>query len=67
VERWLLAKGLEKDAIARTKTSLVIKIDVKKANELFDADFADYEDIKTGQVVPRTLSYSLPHEIKRHI
>ena len=67
VKSWLANEGLEHEPASPFGDMIVIKISVGHANDLFAAEFADYEHIDTGRVVARTLAYSLPDDVKHHV
>ena len=60
---------LQENDIAATTASpagdwLNFSIPVSQANELLDANFSEYTHVETGTTFIRTLSYSIPADLK---
>ncbi len=53
--------------ISATGDWLSFEVPVRKANDLFDADFSVYIHDETGAEAVRTLSYSIPAELQGHL
>ena len=66
VNAWLKKNGL-KATPGATNQWLNIEVPVSKANALLDADFNVYNNPDTGVTAVRTLSYSIPAELKGHL
>lgn len=64
VTGWLTSNGVTATPISPAGDWLSISIPVSKANELFDADFSVFTHQASGQESIRTLSYSIPSELK---
>jgi tripeptidyl-peptidase-1 len=67
VNEWLTSNGLKASPISPAGDWLGFSIDVKKANDLLDADFSVFTHQATGKQTIRTLSYSIPAALKGHI
>ncbi|KAI0062179.1 subtilisin-like protein [Artomyces pyxidatus] len=67
VQSWLSSHGLSATAATPAGDWLKLSLTVEQANELLDADFSTFKDQETGKQTIRTLSYSVPAELKSHI
>ncbi len=64
---WLANNGLRATPISPAGDWIAVQVPVNKANELLGAHFSVFNDEKTGHQVIRTLSYSIPAELKGHL
>ncbi len=67
VNAWLKESDINARPISPTGDWLSFEVPVRKANELFDADFSVYTHDETGKEAVRTLSYSIPAELQGHL
>ncbi|OJT04995.1 Tripeptidyl-peptidase SED4 [Trametes pubescens] len=67
VNAWLANNGLRATPISPAGDWIAVQVPVNKANELLGAHFSVFNDEKTGHQVIRTLSYSIPAELKGHL
>ncbi|KAI0344952.1 subtilisin-like protein [Trametopsis cervina] len=67
VNTWLKENGLQADQLTSAGDWLSVNIPVSKANEIFDADFSVFTHPQTQKQTVRTLSYSIPADLKEHI
>ncbi|PIL33192.1 hypothetical protein GSI_04642 [Ganoderma sinense ZZ0214-1] len=67
VNAWLNENGVSTNMISTTGNRLSFEVPVGKANELLAADFSVFRHDDTGEEAVRTLSYSIPTELQRHI
>ena len=61
---WLKENDIEAAKASPAGDWLSFSIPVSKANELFDADFSVFTHAPSGQQIVRTLSYSIPTDLK---
>lgn len=64
VTAWLKENDIEASQASPAGDWLSFSIPVSKANELFDADFSVFTHTSTGSQTIRTLSYSIPTDLK---
>lgn len=64
---WLQENNITHKALSPAGDWIGISVPVEDANALFDADFAVFTHAATGKNIVRTLSYSLPADLKEHI
>ncbi|KAI0062168.1 family S53 protease [Artomyces pyxidatus] len=67
VQSWLSSHGLSANAATPAGDWLKLSLTVAQANELLDAEFSTFKHQETGEQAVRTLSYSVPVELKSHI
>ncbi|EIW61085.1 subtilisin-like protein [Trametes versicolor FP-101664 SS1] len=67
VNAWLAANGLSGTPISPAGDWIAVQVPVSKANKLLGAQFSVFQDDATGRQVIRTLSYSIPAELKDHL
>jgi Pro-kumamolisin, activation domain len=67
VNAFLESNGIKATTLSPAGDWLGFSVPVSKANEMFDANFAVYKHIATGQELIRTLSYSIPSSLKDHL
>jgi Pro-kumamolisin, activation domain len=67
VNAFLESNGIKAATLSPAGDWLGFSVPVSKANEMFDANFAVYKHIATGQELIRTLSYSIPSSLKDHL
>ncbi|RPD58338.1 family S53 protease [Lentinus tigrinus ALCF2SS1-7] len=66
VKDWLTKNNITAVA-SKSGNSLIANVPVHQANALLDANYTKFEHKASGTEVLRTLSYSLPAEIKQHL
>jgi tripeptidyl-peptidase-1 len=66
VMNWLQEKGLAERAVVK-HDSVKLRLTVAEAEDLLQADYKLYQNQETGQEVLRTLEYSVPEDVKKHI
>ena len=64
VGSWLRDNGLNATTISPAGDWIAINVPVSKANEMLDADFSEFTHIDTGKTFIRTLTYSIPTDLK---
>ena len=64
VTNWLKENDIDATQASPAGDWLSFSIPVSKANELFDADFSVFTHTSTGSQTIRTLSYSIPTDLK---
>jgi tripeptidyl-peptidase-1 len=67
VNAFLELNGVNSTTLSPAGDWLGFSVPVNKANEMFDADFSIYKHATTGQESIRTLSYSIPSFLQRHL
>ncbi|KAF9814359.1 hypothetical protein IEO21_05154 [Rhodonia placenta] len=67
VNAWIIENGLSATTISPAGDWLAISVPVSKANEMLDADFSVFTHESTGAQSIRTLSYSIPTDLKGHL
>ncbi|WYZ40940.1 hypothetical protein EsH8_IV_001281 [Colletotrichum jinshuiense] len=68
IVNWLVNQGIvESTEISFDKHWIQVNTTVKNANSILDADFSWFRNVDSGKEVLRTLSYSLPLELKDKI
>lgn len=64
---WLKENDLSATPLTDAGDWLSVDVPVTKANELLDADFAVFTHPETRKQAVRTLSYSIPGDLREHI
>ena len=64
VMAWLKENDIEATKASPAGDWLSFSIPVSKANEMLDADFSEFTHIDTGKTFIRTLTYSIPTDLK---
>ncbi|KAA1474739.1 family S53 protease [Dentipellis sp. KUC8613] len=67
VKSWLSSHNIASDSISPAGNWLGINVTVKQANTLLDADYTTFTHQSTGAQTVRTLSYSIPADLKSHL
>ncbi|KAH9923703.1 family S53 protease [Epithele typhae] len=67
VDAWMKESGLTATSVSSTGEWISFEVPVRKANELFDANFTVFENADLEYEVVRTLSYSIPVELEGHL
>jgi tripeptidyl-peptidase-1 len=67
VNEFLQSNGISATKLSPAGDWLGFDLPISKANELFAADFSVYKHIDSGEESIRTLSYSLPSSLDKHI
>ena len=67
VNAWLKENNIEAAKASSAGDWLSFSVPVSKANELLDADFTVFEHTDSGKEMVRTLSYSIPTDLKDHL
>ncbi|PCH39548.1 family S53 protease [Wolfiporia cocos MD-104 SS10] len=67
VTSWLSENGVTAKTVSPAGDWLAISIPVSQANEMFDADFSVFTQTDSGSESIRTLSYSIPADLKGHL
>lgn len=67
MKAWLADNGLSGTPISPAGDWIAVQVPVSKANKLLGAQFSVFNDDATGRQVVRTLSYSIPAELKGHL
>jgi tripeptidyl-peptidase-1 len=67
VQEWLLAHGIVSKGLIGHGDWLGFSTTVGKASELFGAKFLNVKHLATGKEEVRTLSYSIPENLRSHI
>ncbi|KAI8974189.1 family S53 protease [Trametes punicea] len=67
VNTWLAENGISAKTISPAGDWMAFEVPVSKANDLFDAEFSVFTHDQTGLQFIRTLSYSIPAELKGHL
>lgn len=67
VTAWLKSHGLEPSSYTSAGDVLQISVPVHKANELLAAQYNSYVHAQTGTTTTRTMSYSLPADLREHV
>ncbi|KAI0738095.1 family S53 protease [Daedaleopsis nitida] len=67
VYAWLAEHDITPKTISPAGDWLAFDVPVSKANELFDAEFSVFEQEDSDMDAIRTLSYSIPAELKGHL
>lgn len=68
VRRWLVEHGIEEHQHKRSVAGdwISVNVSVRKAREMLGgADFAMYQNERSGEMLVRTTEYSLPDELHR--
>lgn len=68
VKLWLAAYDIPDTAISQpTADWITVKVPLSKAEELLSTSYSMYKDTVSGHVVPRTMEYSVPSLLHKHI
>jgi tripeptidyl-peptidase-1 len=67
VNAFLQSNGINATTISPAGDWLGFSVPVSKANEMLDADFSVFKHVATGVELIRTLSYSIPSSLQRHL
>ena len=68
MNEWLASNGITgAQSISPAGDWLSFSIPVSKANEMLAANFAVFTNTDSGNQLVRTLSYSIPAELKGHL
>ncbi|PCH39552.1 family S53 protease-like protein [Wolfiporia cocos MD-104 SS10] len=67
VHEWLSDNGVTADTTSSAGDWLMVSMPVDKANVMFDANFSVFSHESSGQQSIRTLSYSIPTDLKAHL
>ncbi|KAA1474763.1 family S53 protease [Dentipellis sp. KUC8613] len=67
VQSWLSSHAISSQAVSPAGDWLSINITVDQANALLDAEFSTFTHKTTGKQAVRTLSYSIPADLKAHL
>ncbi|CCM03036.1 uncharacterized protein FIBRA_05153 [Fibroporia radiculosa] len=67
VNEWLSGNGISATTISSAGNWLAVSVPVSLANEVLDANFSIFTHEGSGQQSIRTLSYSIPSELKGHL
>ncbi|PCH37959.1 family S53 protease [Wolfiporia cocos MD-104 SS10] len=67
VNAWLSENGLESTTLSPAGDWIGIQVPVSKANDMLNASFSVFTYPKTGLTTVRTLSYSIPSDLKGHL
>ncbi|KAA1470886.1 subtilisin-like protein, partial [Dentipellis sp. KUC8613] len=67
VNEWLSSHNLTSTSFSPAGDVRAVSLTVKQANALLDADYSIFTDQKTGVKTIRTLSYSIPADLKSHV
>lgn len=65
VSKWLQQNGVEfnQEALDKFGGWIKVKVDVQKAEKMFDAKFSEFQNEMDGKKMIRTLKYSLPKDL----
>ncbi|KAJ6606083.1 subtilisin-like protein [Mycena vulgaris] len=67
VTQWLSDNGIESTTLTPAGDWISFNVPVNKANQLLKADFSIFTHVDSGKESIRTLEYSLPAELSRHV
>lgn len=67
VNDWLASHNLTSQAFSPAGDVRSVNLTVKQANSLLDASYSKFANQKTGSTTIRTLSYSIPADLKPHV
>ncbi|KAJ7490986.1 subtilisin-like protein [Mycena latifolia] len=67
VAQWLSDNGVESTTITPAGDWISLTVPVSKANQMLKADFSVFTHVDSGKESIRTLEYSLPAGLSRHI
>ncbi|KAI0644035.1 family S53 protease-like protein [Trametes meyenii] len=67
VKAWLKDNDIKTTKVSSAGDWLTISIPVSKASELLDAEFSVFNHTPTGRTSIRTLSYSIPADLRGHL
>lgn len=67
VSKWLQENGVEfnQEALDKLGGWIKVKVDVQKAEKMFDAKFSEFQNEMDGKKLIRTLKYSLPKDLSK--
>ncbi len=64
---WLSKTNIKANVISPSGDMLRVNVSVQTANALLAANYTEFKDQTTDQTIVRTLSYSLPVEVQKHL
>lgn len=64
---WLSKTNIKVNVISPSGDMLRVNVSVQTANALLAANYTEFKDQTTDQTIVRTLSYSLPVEVQKHL
>ena len=67
VTAWLAEHNVTATPLTPAGDWVSFSVPVSKANEMFDADYAVYTHAESGKITMRTLSYSVPSDLTKHL
>jgi tripeptidyl-peptidase-1 len=67
VAQWLSDNGVESKTLTPAGDWISFTVPVGKANQMLRADFSVFTHLNSGKESIRTLEYSLPEGLNRHI
>jgi tripeptidyl-peptidase-1 len=67
VEAWLSENGIAPKPLVGNGDWVGFTTTVKKAGDLFGAEFSTFKHLETGKEEVRTLAYSIPASLKPHV
>lgn len=69
VRQWLVDSGISAKSITHTKNKawLAFDITIKQAESLLHTDYHEFEDRKTGGIMPSCDEYHIPQRLRDHI
>jgi tripeptidyl-peptidase I len=67
ITEWLLAHGLKASPMSPTGDIVSVVVPVSQANMMFDANFSVFGHQASGKRATRTLAYSVPAALAKHI
>ncbi|RXW21376.1 hypothetical protein EST38_g4477 [Candolleomyces aberdarensis] len=70
VKNWLTFHGINASRITHRKGGgdwLIVRVTVTEAEQLLDTKYHVYHHEPSGEMIVRTLSYSLPHILHQHV
>ncbi|KAJ7700742.1 subtilisin-like protein [Mycena rosella] len=67
VTQWLSANAIESSTLTPAGDWISFSVPVSKANQMLKADFSVFTHVNSGKQSIRTLEYSLPAGLSRHI
>ena len=67
VQTWLKNSGIAAQTVTSAGDWISAKVPLEKANAMLDADFKQYSHTDSNTSIIRTLSYSIPANLKGHL
>ncbi|KAI0788230.1 subtilisin-like protein [Fomes fomentarius] len=64
---WLSKTNIKPKVVSPSGDMLRVDVSVQAANALLAANYTEFEDQTTNQTIVRTLSYSLPADVQKHL